>query len=472
MTMSVSQTWTSIAIRSWRWLRHPLVLLGVVLIALLVVAAGLFLPQLPGQLRAEPVSASRWIQETASGYGIIGALGLGLGLFDAFRSPLLFAALAALALLSAAFLADELAAVRQVRQVQQAATRSTLLPLTIQAPPTVYRRQATIPQARAAAQARLRELFRVTPGAIIRHTAGEQLSPAESAPSSPPVLHQTIAIHHVRHALLRPLLPAGLLMTIAALWVTFAAGEQVISPLLAPGDRFRLGEPPVLIQYLPPAAHDATAPPPMRLALATVDGTQALTVTRPMALVRDSVELRVHPEALALWIAGADDNTQLMRPGHDDTVRNALGLVVDAQNGEETVLLPQHSAGLRILPAAPPNRGFLVELYRSDRADPVWRESVAPGAPQTLQVDPQTAVRLAAVPALRVTGHSTPGRALAWLGLAVSLIGLAARLRAPFYIVVHLEPWSSTTDRVVVQSNAAGRAADIIAALQASLPTN
>ena len=477
MTMTTPQDWRALSNKAWRVLRHPAALPACVALALLLIAAAAWLTQLPGQLRDEPVSAARWSTESAAPYGWLGTAARALGLFDVFHSPLLYATLATLALLLSAMLADELATLRQFAHLRQLALPDIALPhtpLNVQPGPVVHHERVLLASDVAAVQARLAaipDLGNAQATTFLRTATPEpDHSTASGAPSPSPT--HFITVDHPRLAWLRPLLPAGLLLALAAVWIAIGSGHSVTSPLLAPGDHFRIGQPALLALYRPPAS--LVAPPanaidagPLQLLVSGAMTTE-IPLTGPISLAVDGVRLSARPEALALWVAvtGAG-SPQVVLPG-DETPRSNLGIVVAAQADETTLLLPQAAAGLRILPASPAGSAIVVELYRSDRADPLWRTEVRPDAPRIMQVDPTTDLYLGAVPALRITVQDISGRAGAWLGIVVALMGAAGYRRTPAFVVAHIQPWATHKSLVLVQSNSAARLRAFIHALQAA----
>jgi hypothetical protein len=142
----------------------------------------------------------------------------------------------------------------------------------------------------------------------------------------------------------------------------------------------------------------------------------------------------------------------LARPGEERAVAG-IGLVFPTPGSEESLLLPQQAAGLRIVRRVE-RTGFIVELYRSTEMQPVLRQEIEGGAPAEVRLEDGTLlVHLVPMPALQVDVRYLPGLWLTSVGLLLTALGAAGLWRRPAYMVAQIGPWPSERSVIVLQSN-------------------
>ncbi|HXF60423.1 MAG TPA: hypothetical protein VNK95_02330 [Caldilineaceae bacterium] len=464
--------------RIWRWLQQPWLLLICALLSLLLLAGAWLLPQLPGQLNDEPATASRWLLTTSNTYGVWGNLWRLLGLYNVLHSGLLQLLLVLLALLGAVQLADLLGALRQFMGLATLLERPATAagePLPIAPLRPVYRLRTAYHQevapATAALAAGLAERFPTVQRVAVALPADEEAAsteqPAPSPAGSPddqgtngPHEVRLLGVRHQPALYLRLLLPTGLWIALAGVWAAIAFGWQVASPTLAPGDAYRSVNHGLEVRYLPPTnvekrvEEQAIGAPQMSVRVDSRNFTY--TVPSAVQFRVGSATARISPGAPALWIASAGGEPLLARPGETER-REALGLVFPSAGSEESLLLPDLAAGLRLVRAGAPG-GFILELYRSTTVEPVMRIELAHNEPALVPLEEgdaqdKAALWIVPLPALQVDVRYLPGLWLAWIGVAVALVGVAGLGRQPAFALVQIGPWPPARAVVVLQSS-------------------
>ena len=406
------------------------------------------LPQLPGQLLDEPATAARWMQDASAAYGVWGNLGLALGLFDVLHSPLLYLALALTLPALAAQLAESLGKLRQgalvLRTVAAAPPTSAGEPLAL--PVGAARRRLVVdrPIDQVVETARQADL----PPLHLQPVAVASTQPAD-ANDDPPGEVRLSGARRPFVAWLRPLLPLGLLVAVLALWSALLWGWQVAAPPLAPGSTYRVLGQQLAIGYVA----SLTPTVPSRLQVNLRGDELALPVDRARREQVSGATLSVRPAYPALWVASADGTAQLSLPGRADAVP-ALGIVFDGSTTEESVLLPAVGAGLRVVRRLLPEPGFVLELYRSDEVQPIYRAELPANGRVVIPL-PRTNLELivTTLPGLLVNVHYLPNLWVAWLGLALALVGGAAHRSRAGWAAVQVAPWAPGRTVVVVQTS-------------------
>lgn len=465
---------------AWRVMAHPgwAFLLAVLSVGL--VTAAWFLPQLPGQLQSEPVASMRWLGDRAGEYGRWGNVLLVLGFFNVVRSPLFFIVLTAMAGKLGIWLADEIAAWRQLRAAKDT-MRSEFAdgdsPLPLPAPPVIVREGVLLPESPPDENLLRESLAKLYSTVSVRHGGGAERGSTQV---------RILGLRNERTSFLRVLGPGGLLLALIGVWVAAMLGEQMTTPILAPGDTYRAVEQGLTIHYLPPlpsaggenrktgdgtsehadAAAGAGQGDRADLAVivsSTAGDSETLSISlessSSVTVLSDGTRVGVRSEGIALWISG--QSPFLARPGSDRRL-SQIGLVLNDRGGEESILLPGFSAGLRIV-ARPANEGLpiLVELYRSGQEEPVLRREVQVGVNETFSIDGTTMFSVVAMPGVRVESQQIPGLLLVWGGFGLVLASSLAYIRSPGFAVVQTQPWSPTATLVTVQSNQRASVADI-----------
>jgi hypothetical protein len=462
----------------WHWLRRPWLAISAGLIGIILAVAVFQLPQLPGQLVYEPATAARWQLNTSTAYGIWGNLLLALGLFDVLRSPLLYLLLALLLPTLAAQLADQLGILRQLRRLQSyALTTPSPAPGTeipIAPTRTLYRWRGVVDASPSTVanllNGKITEDFATVEraeapivGLLPPVTPAEQPESgpeSESTPPAPPVESRLRGIHLARLLYLRPLLMIGLLAAVVGTWIALAFGWQITAPPMAPGGNYRSVNRNLTLLYT--VSPTATVGPALEVRLQGEEVTLSVDQVTQQRVGLAMVQVR--PTYPAVWITVEDGTPRLALPGRSE-LRPFIGLVFATPGSEESVLLPNQGAGLRVVQRGNSN-GFILELYRSNAVQPVYRAELTEGGQLTIPLDPGNVnITISTLPGLQVDVGYFPGLWLVWLGLGLSLIGALTFLRSTGFVVAQIAPWPTERTIVVLQADHPQTTADLRAAL-------
>jgi hypothetical protein len=247
---------------------------------------------------------------------------------------------------------------------------------------------------------------------------------------------------------IRPLLMIGLLVCVAGAWIALAFGWHITAPPLAPGAIFRSANRDLVLHYAVPLT--ATQSAALEAAL------QGTRLTLPIDQAGQErigpATIRLRPSFPAVWITTADGSEQITLPG-EDKLADHIGLVFANPGSEESVLVPEQRAGLRIVQRAG-SPGFVLELYRSDTVQPVYRAELTPGGALTIPfAGSSSELRISALPGLQVDVRHLPGLWLVPLGIVLALVGTSAYWRSSGFIVVQIAPWHEDQSVVVLQTD-------------------
>lgn len=444
----------------WQWLRRPWLAIAAGIIVIMLALAVWQLPQLPGQLVDAHAATATWLLNTSSSYGIWGNALLALGLFDVVRSPLLYLLLALLVPTLAAQLADQLGALQQHRQIHTlpintpAANAGLALPLPAARP--LFRWRGTLHIApnvviETLADKLARDASHLRRENVAADVQLEALDDRTGAPleeSAPATEARIVAMRQLRLQYVRPLLMVGLLISVAGAWLALAFGWQITSPPLAPGATFRAASRNLTLQYTAPLT--ATGPAEV---VGHLQGIAIrLPADQPSQVRTAAATIQVRPAYPAVLMVVSDQQAQLTLPG-DPTARAHLGLVFAVPGSEESVLIPQQGLGLRIVQLADSN-AFVLELYRSDAIQPIYRAELTPGGRVTVPLDSyDTTLVVSSQPGLRVDVRHLPGLWLVPVGLLLTLVGALAFMRQSNFVVTQVAPWGEEASVVIMQSD-------------------
>ena len=143
--------------------------------------------------------------------------------------------------------------------------------------------------------------------------------------------------------------------------------------------------------------------------------------------------IQVRPTYPGIWLATADGSKRLTLPGETE-LRSSIGMVFADSGSEESLLIPDQSAGLRIVQRAGTN-GFVLELYRSDSVQPAYRGELTEGGHLTIPASPDGLELVATtLPGLQVDVRHLPALWLVPLGILLAFVGAVAFLRR---VVLH-----------------------------------
>ena len=445
--------------RLWRVLRSPWLLVAALALIAAVLAAGQFLPQMPANTAEDPVARTRWLS-SATGGSAWGEMSAALGLFEAWQSRLLQALLALAAILASVHLADALARRRALRRLPGALALPAGEPgepLPLDYPATLHRLRAAAPRPPAATRDDLAARLEGAFPAVVRPPGdGDQAE------------RRLLALRNGQGAWLLPLLFAGLLMAVAALWANALLGWQVRPAAIAPGGGYAYALHGVALDYTVTAQGADVAP---RAVISATVGGAAGEVEVGGSSTLGGARVRVAPGQAAFWLDAGE--TQLVRAG-DAQGGGTLGLLFPQVGSEELVVLPASNAGLRIVrlgseqgagdPSTEPR--YLVELYERDNVEPTQRFEI--DIPRTVPLeltDGPVDVAFARLSAAEVTVSRRPwlwGLLPALLLAAVGALGLWKR---PAFALVQVAPWPVDRSVVTVQSDRAAVIEDVRSAI-------
>jgi hypothetical protein len=459
----------------WQSLRHPWPAIAAGLIGVLLALASWLLPQLPGQFADEHAAAATWLVNTSSNYGIWGSAMLALGLFNVLRSPLLYLLLALLVPTLAAQLADQLGALRQLNGVKRSALDAPAskpgTPIDISAERPLYRWRGII----ASPPDRLHTVLAGGKAFVADQITGATVTfpPAEPHDDDPQVAteeHRILALRHPRLHLLRPLLMAGLLLSVLGAWIALAFGWQLTAPPIAPGATFRSANRNFVAHYVVPDENPTS--PTLE---ATLQGVEIVLPATELTGNRvGAATIQARPEYPGLWIASADGNETFALPG-ESKQRSHIGFVFANPGSEESLLIPAERSGLRVVRRTGSN-GFVLELYRSDAVQPVYRAELTPGGQLTIPLaETGGELRVYSLPGLQVNVRALPGLWLVPLGIFLALIGASAFARQSGFALIQTSEWLNNESLVIIQSSHQeifAEAHSLLAALDAEATTD
>ncbi len=438
--------------RLWRLLLHPWLSLLMFALALALGLALAYLPQLPPQLLGEPSGASRWTTTVAGRTGLWGNLLLGLGFFNVLHSPLTWFLLLVAATAVAAQLAETVAAMRRLHRWRTHLTTPSSAPTTpvdVGHGPARARRRLGV----ALSAAALNEIVDdYTATRFDSVTRVEMAAPA----ADPTAETRFLCLRRPGALRLRVLLPAGLLLALGGLALGLLQGQQSTPPLLAPGAVYRDGLNQLQLYYPPP-----TDPSQGVTLVVRLGGTERVITPMPgHNYTVGAATVHVGGYLPGLWLSTADGSPQLVRPGGNDATA-AVGIACESPGFEDSLLVPAAGAGLRII-CGDASPEFRVELYQSDAVQPVLATGVLPDERLAVPVTDTLTLDLAGVPALAVTVSSYPQLWLAWLGVAVALIGAWGFARPTALALVQVVDLGADDSALIVQSDSAKTAQALV----------
>jgi hypothetical protein len=298
---------------------------------------------------------------------------------------------------------------------------------------------------------------------------------SRSAPSSEDAAagaeHRLLGMRRHLALYLRPLLALGLLTALMGLWLAVAFGWQVTSPSIAPGGAFRSVNRGLAVAYLPPDNDEQTLQPEISVLAGGLVHTYTLSNT--LRFRAGEAVARVRTTDPALWIRVTSGEPLLARPGQAERTADA-GLVFPTPGSEDSLLLPEQAAGLRIVRSADPAEDFILELYRSTDVEPVLRQAITGQTPVLIPLpDEAFSLYVAPLPALQVHVRHLPGQWLVWTGLVLALIGLPSLIRPPIFALAQVAPWPMDQSVVVLQSSSRNELAALLkGGMPATAPAN
>lgn len=448
----------------WQTLRQPLLLVVVGVLLLAVVVVGMTLPQLPGQYADDPAGATRWLLTTRSGYGGLGALLNGLGLFDLVHSPLVRFGLALLGLLLLVHLGEQLADVQRSRRLPTllgAAKGEGGEPLPIPGSGPVERSRQTLDvpfaQMAAAISRRLGDSFDANPSVLVRRA---QVHDSEGE-------MRWLVQGHTWAYYVRPLLLAGILLALAILWGGVNFGWEVTPPPLAPGGEFRFPQRQLHLRYALLDGPEGQSDGPAAMQVQLGDASQVLSVDGPRTARLNNTAIHMQPDVPGILLE-SESGLGFLLPGQSSTSER-IGFVFPTPGSEESVLIPDADLGLRLVRLVDDGR-FLVEMIAGD-GETINRLEIGADADRSIELtgdltgaqtgDVTGGMRLRFLPGVSVRVRYLPGDGLLWASLALALAGAVGYLRRPYFALIQLGPWAQERSVLVVQSSSAEPLADL-----------
>lgn len=461
----------------WRSLRQPWLLLVLGLIALLLIVAALYVPQLPPELATDAAAVARWEIGMAAQYGVWGPVMQSLGLFDVLHSLLLRILFGLIGLVLSVHLADQIGAVlhfRRLSNVLSLKTDAPDRPVLESSPVALYRlRQTSSSPAQTTASMideYIAEAFESIQRTTIHYDGVQSANGANAVKQADvsslldhtePVAQERILAQRGQLAVyLRPLLMLGLLSALIPVWMITTLGWELYPAALAPGERVEYRSQGLVVKYSVAVGDNATAE---ERAPSDVTRTLSLQVGEDSVdiVVEGNVDTRVGDVDVSarfgppgLFISTTDGETELMRPG-SSVPTASIGLVFPGAGNEEAVLLPYHSTALRIVRRDEIDElGYVIQVLDRD-GNPVAAPIRIDGSEKSVLalefID--RPLRLDPVPALTIRARYLPGTRLLLASLGLVLIGVFGYWQRPGYLLLQIAPWPPDKALAIAQSD-------------------
>ncbi len=416
--------------QAWRALSHPVLLIIPLALAAGALAVHLWLPQLPTSLAADPAAGSAWLDEMAAqmpGGNVLRALGA----FDLAHNGTLRVVLA---LLAAALLLHLINGM-----LRALAARRLTAPLTWL--PGLDAWEAALPEGLG---------NKAWEGACADACPQARMLTEEQETSEV----KRLCDCHARWQWPALLTEIGLLLALLALLLNLFSGWQVDNLILDPGGAVSLEPYADLTAGLSEdASHLILCCPERRAPLARG------------RMMRGGVQVRVTDEAQALHISLERNGEALNLQAIEQGAQAAPRLIVHfpQARSERTIAAPEANLFFRL--AALDDGGFRVQALDANNqvilSKKIQQESALPVGEDeglTLHLSPATYITI------RVQGRAWTW--LLWPALALTLVGLFARWRHPYWRVGSLQNQAGVALRWQGPKTTRGRFAAFIAHLQ------
>ncbi len=459
----------------WQWLDRLLIVLrswqllaGCSAMMLLLLAASLLLPQIPGQISEDPVATARWLQEWNPATGQLSAWQRALGLYTVLSSPLFQLIAAFTFMLTILHLANGVALILALRRLPQALHAPDSVPpqgAPIFYPQQILRQRAVTPQPPVIVAEAVERTLAALPGRLlreIRNGENQAISDATGRDAAEALETDNVAgeqrwllVRHERSAWLRPWLFGGLALALVSLWLAVHVGWSVTPAPLAPGESYSYAPHGLLLEYgIHPRTKGATAS--AILTATVVSDTITLDVETNQSGNAGGAQIRMTKGTPALWVQAPA--ALLLAPGDlPEDARPGLGLLFPQPGSEQVVVLANRNAGLRIVRLADADTdrpAFLVEVYEAGSAQPSQRLQVSDAAGVVMgQKDAPLELGLTPTVGIQVEASRRPGLWLLWLALGMAVVGAWGYLRRPGFTLVQLAHWPVERSVMVVQSD-------------------
>jgi len=438
---------------------RPLVVVAALLLTLLVVSS--FVPQLPGQLRGEPLAADRWLTSAAENLGGAGALLRGAGLFDVMHNLAFRLLLWAGSFLLLVQIAHAMLFAVQFRRLSTALDKTEISggdPLPVTLPLAVQRWRVAVDGIPVTVAARSEALVRTWATRLERRTLRVPPSPPQvelqTAPTDGGAIleERLLATRGLTGAALQPLLPTGMLLALALVWWYSVAAHQFIPAALLPGEHASDAALGIAFEYALVYPAPGMIGPVIKV---NKDGQQQMLPMAPAQLRIDGVTISVQPGAPAMLVQTLDAAPLLAQPGQANT---AATLAVGFPNpgSEQALVMPLAGIGMRIIrqDTAATDAVFVVEIFQGDGEEPVQRLTID-GSQVERILTPVGDIPLGFVPVpmFQVQAYTTPPVWWLLLALLLAVAGALGFRRQPAFLLAQAGPWPVNRSVVIVQTS-------------------
>lgn len=440
---------------------RPLAVIAALLLTMLLVSV--LIPQLPGQLRSEPLAADRWLTTAAESTGAMGAFLRAAGLFDVLHSLLfrvLIGAASFLLLIQLAY------SVWVAIQMQRLPLLLDVVapggePLPVQLPFAVQRWRAATPGAPLTIATQCEAQTQPWSTHLERRTLRVPPSPPQAELREPPdtrgaiLEERLLGRRGVAEVALRPLLPAGMLLALGLIWWYSLVGYQFAPASLLPGEYASDTVLGVAFEYVLTYPAPGVVGPVLRV---NKGERQQLLPLTPTELTLDGVVVTAQPGAPALLVRTLDGAPSLAQPGQTNVVAE-LGLGFPNPGSEQALVIPQVGVGLRIIrqdngTVSAADDAFVVEVFQGNSEDAVQRFTINGSQVERIATPVgELPLSFIPMPMFQVQAYTAPGGW--WLLPVLILAGVGALgfRRRPLFLLAQAGPWPVDRTVVIVQSN-------------------
>jgi hypothetical protein len=243
------------------------------------------------------------------------------------------------------------------------------------------------------------------------------------------------------------------------IWTSATFGWEYTADQLAPGERMADAIHDLRFEYRIEQAAPGVLQP--QLVVSVRDDQAIIPVTQTMQENVGNAVVRAGPDAPGLLIQTVNGELLLARPGQVTPV-SSIGLGFPSAGSEETLLLPQQAAGLRLVRVeggapGPAGDAFLVEVFQGGSEQAVLRTQIT--GSEIIAIPTQTGTVVLAVtplPNLSIQVRHSPAQWLLWAALALSGLGLLGFWQQPGFVLAQIGPWPPERAVVTLQSDLPG----------------
>lgn len=440
---------------------RPLVVIAALLLAVLLVSV--LVPQLPGQLRSELLAADRWLTTAAESAGAMGALLRAAGLFDVLHSLLFRMLMGAAFFLLLIQLAHAIGVAIQMQRLPALldAAAPGGEPLPVQLPFAVQRWRAATPGAPLTVATHAEAEIQPWATHLERRTLRVQPSPSQAELLEPSdtrsalLEERLLGRRGVVEVLLRPLLPAGMLLALGLVWWYSVVGYQFAPASLLPGEYASNTVLGVTFEYVLTYPTPGVIGPVLKV---NKGERQQLLPLTPTEFAIDGVVVTAQPGAPALLVRTLGGAPSLAQPGQTNFAA-ALGLGFPNPGSEQALVIPQVGVGLRIIrqdngTVSAADDAFVVEVFQGDSEEAVQRFTINGSQVERIATPVgELPLSFIPMPMFQVQAYTAPGGW--WLLPVLILAGVGALgfRRRPLFLLAQAGPWPTDRTVVIVQTN-------------------